>query len=256
MSRIPFKTPVDYFKKILRGKYENINRFKTLLGNRWQEYDCDLHIYPWTKARPGMLSVGCPNQCPFCPTAHLHKGRIHFGDYERIIPQYVDECIHFMDENFFYNNMEVVLPLLKKYNIRWLAMSDYESIVRVLETFGEYYLYECGLRVIEVGLENIVLYKKVQKEIETQKIQIYYLNMTCLPEETKMSIKENAAWMEMSNKPIMNPIHFNNGCGMLVVSFCIHIKRWRRRVDILVESLQEFYQLLFPIPFLFKIILL
>ena len=220
--RVPFKTPVDYFNEILCGNYDNINRFKELHNKKgWQGYDCDLHIYPYTKAIPGMLSVGCPNQCPFCPTAHTHQGHIHFGDYKRIISQYVDECVHFMDENFFHNNMKIILPLLKKQNIRWLAMSDYKSTVRTLEGFGEDYLYECGLRIVEVGLENIVLCKKVLKKINTKKIAIYYLNMTCFPGETKTSIRENATWMK--DVSLKRPIHFNNGiwyaCGQFLYPY-------------------------------------
>lgn len=221
-AKVPFKTPVDYFKEVLCSKYENVNRFKELLAKKgWDGYDCDLHIYPYVKAKPGMLSIGCPNQCPFCPTAHTHRGYIHFGNYEHIISQYADECIHFMDENFFYNKMDIVLPLLKKWNVQWLAMSDYKSTVQVMETFGEDYLYECGLRIIEIGLENIVLYKKVKKKIKPDRIAIYYLNMTCLPGETKSSILENAKWMK--DVSLKNPIHFNNGvwyaCGQFLYPY-------------------------------------
>lgn len=214
--KVPFKTPVDYFIDILKGNYDNVNNFKTLLEKKqWKDYDNDLHIYPYVKAKPAMLSVGCPNQCPFCPTAKTHKGRVFFGNPEVIIPQYGGENLHFMDENFFHNDMDDILPLLKDRGIRWLAMSDYKSVMKVLEEFGEDYLYECGLRIIEVGLENVVLYKKVQDYMPVKKIIICYLNMTCLPGETKETIIENAEWM----KPVSlkRPIHFNNGvwfaCG-------------------------------------------
>ena len=219
--KVPFKTPVDYFNEILGGNYDNINHFEKLLEakqsylSEWETYDCDLHIYPYVKAQPALLSVGCPNQCPFCPTALTHKGRIHFGDSEIILPSYKDKHLHFMDENFFYNDMKKVLILLRKYNITWLAMSDYKSTKRVFEEFGEQYLFECGLRIIEMGLENVVLYMKVQKKIPTKLISIYYLNMTCLPGETKSSIIENAKWMRSVS--LKRPIHFNNGvwyaCG-------------------------------------------
>ncbi len=219
--KVPFKTPVDYFNEILDGDYNNINHFKELLTEKgycwdiWKKCDCDLHVYPYTKAVPAMLSVGCPNQCSYCPTAQTHKGKIHHGDPEIILPPYVDGTLHFMDENFFYNDMEKVLPLLKKYNIKWLAMSDYHSTQRVLEKYGEEYLYDCGLRVVEMGLENVSLYMKVKRKIHTKTITIYYLNMTCLPGETKESIQDNAAWMR--DVSLKNPIHFNNGlwyaCG-------------------------------------------
>lgn len=221
--KVPFKTPVDYFTVVLNSNYDNINKFKQLYEEgltRWNQvwpelYDCDLHIYPYTTAQPAMLSMGCPNQCSFCPSAQVHKGKIHFGDPEIILSQYKNECIHFMDENFFYNDMKKVLPLLKKYGIRWLAMSDYKSTKRIIEKFSENYLYTCGLRIIEMGLENIVLYKKVQEKISTGRIVICYLNMTCLPGEIKESIVENAKWMKSVS--LKRPMHFNNGvwyaCG-------------------------------------------
>jgi len=214
--RVPFKTPADYFTKVLEGCYDTIDFFKERhekIG--WKEYDCDLHIYPHTLAQPAVLSVGCPNQCPFCPSAAIHKGKIHFGNPEIILPKYANTSVHFMDENFFYNDMKVILPLLKKRGMIWLAMSDYKSTVKVLEEFGEDLLYECGLRVVEVGLENVVHFKKVKEAIPTEKIEIYYLNMTCLPGETKESIRENAKWMYYHS--LEKPIHFNNGlwyaCG-------------------------------------------
>jgi len=211
--KVPFKTPVDYFAEVLNSNYNNINDFGELLKQKkgWEGYDCDLHIYPFIAAQPTMLSVGCPNRCPFCPSALVHKGRIEFGDADYILSSYVGKVLHFMDENFFYNDMKKVLPLLKKYDIIWLAMSDYESVMRVLEEFGEEYLYDCGLRIIEVGLENVVLYKKVKKKIPTKKVVIYYLNMTCLPGETKESIMENTEWMK--NVSLKRPIHYNNAVG-------------------------------------------
>ncbi len=225
-SEVPFKTPVDYFNIVLGGYYNNINDFKELLDKRgWGAYDCDLHIYPYTTAQPAMLSVGCPNQCSFCPSAQVHKGKIHFGIPEVIIPKYENETVHFMDENFFYNDMNRVLPLLKKYNIKWLAMSDYHSTKRVLIQFGEEYLFDCGLRIVEMGLENVVLHKKVQEKFHMKKIAIYYLNMTCLPGETKESIQKNADWM--LDVSLEKPIHYNNGvwyaCGQFFYPYK-HVK--------------------------------
>jgi len=216
MYKVPFETPVDYFREILDSDYGAINDFGELHEQKgWEGFDCDLHIYPYTKAQPAMLSVGCPNQCPFCPSAQVHKGRIEFGDAEYILSSYIGKILHFMDENFFYNDMKKVLPLLMKYEITWLAMSDYKSTMAVLEEFGEDYLYKCGLRIIEVGLENVVLYKKVKEKIPVKRIAIYYLNMTCLSGETKESIVENAKWMKSVS--LKRPIHFNNAvwyaCG-------------------------------------------
>jgi hypothetical protein len=121
-----------------------------------------------------------------------------------------------MDENFFHHNeMGLVLALLQRYKVTWLAMSDYASTKKMLDIYGEDELYDCGLRTVEIGLENVVLCKKVKNKLLTKKIAIYYLNLTCLPGETKESIAENRDWMIGAS--LRHPIHFNNGvwyaCG-------------------------------------------
>ncbi len=221
-QNVPFKTPVDYFKDVLDSDYNNINHFKDFWEEKkwmWKGYDCDLHIYPYVHAQPALLSVGCPNQCSFCPTAQVHKGHVYFGDPKVILPPYRDKNVHFMDENFFCNDdIEKILSILLVNKIKWLAMSDYKSTKRVFEQFGEEYLYACGLRVVEMGLENVALFKKVERPIPAERIAIYYLNMTCFPGETKETIIENAEWM----KPVSleRPIHSNNGvwyaCGQFL----------------------------------------
>ena len=222
--KVPFKTPVDYFTEVLLCDYNNINRSPELIARSgWSGiYDSDLHIYPYNDAIPGMLSVGCPNKCPFCPSAVIHEGKIVHADPELVIPQLANKTVHFMDENFFYNDMKEVLPLLAMYNVTWLAMSDYQSTLRVLEEFGEHNLYECGCRVVEMGLENVALYQKVKKPIETDLIQMYYLNMTCFPGETKETIRENAKWMA-GTVSLLKPIHHNNGvwyaCGQFLYPY-------------------------------------
>lgn len=219
---IPFKTPVDYFDEILGGDYNAINKFKQLLDKKpdWLEkYDNDLHIYPYTAAVPGLLSVGCPNKCSFCPTAARHMGRIHFANAEHVIPQYAGQNVHFMDENFFANDMSIVLPLLQKHNVTWCAMSDYRRTVETFEQYGEDKLAASGCRLVEVGLENVALCNKVKNlpDLPNRRIRIYYLNMTCLPGETKETIQENARWMKQGEHSLAHPIHHNNGlwyaCG-------------------------------------------
>ncbi len=209
--RIPFKTPLDYFQQALLGNPENINRFREIQEALpiWKQYDNDLHVYPYVHALPSMLSMGCPNQCPFCPSGQFYKGKVYRGIPEVIIPQYAGENVHWMDENFFDNDMKVVLPLLKKHNLRWLAMADVYSTKKVLDEFGEDYLHDCGCRCIEVGLENVVHMRKVKEPFFMGKIPIYYLNMTFFEGETKESIWENRMWMNAAS--LEHPIHFNNG---------------------------------------------
>jgi hypothetical protein len=89
-------------------------------------------------------------------------------------------------------------------------MSDAKSVQHALDDVGERRLWDAGLRVIEVGLENVALYNKVPAAgIPTIGIVIYYLNMTFFPGETKETILANAAWMKEHSLP--HPIHHNNG---------------------------------------------
>lgn len=163
-----------------------------------------------TQAVPAVLSMGCNNKCEFCPTSKIFKGKIFFGDPEKILPHYENMNVHFLDENFFHNDMDTILPLLKKYNIKWLAMAHYEDVMEAYNRYGEDYLYDCGLRIVEVGLENIALMRKVPGDgVPNKKVEIFYLNLTFLPNETKSSIQETAEWMQTHS--LKNPIYHYNG---------------------------------------------
>lgn len=209
---VPFWISSDYYDKVLHNDPNNINKFWEI-QEKYPEINHDhnnLHIYPYTEARPAILSMGCNNQCDFCPAAKIFKGKIYFGDPEIILPHYENENVHFLDENFFHNDMDVILPLLKKYNIKWLAMSHYEDTMAVYEKYGEDYLYDCGLRVIEIGLENIALMRKVKGDgVPNRRIEIFYLNLTFLPGETKSTIQQTAEWMK--SHCMRNPIISYNG---------------------------------------------
>lgn len=212
LFQIPFKTPINYWVEACNQNKEGINNFYEwwTQNKQWRGYDEDLHIYPYTHAIPAMLSMGCNNKCKFCPTAEMFKGEIVFGDPEIIIPKYENKIVHFMDENFFKNDLQIILPLLKKYKVTWLAMSTADETLKAFDLFGEKYIHQCGCKIIEVGLENVSLMMKCpDKGIPTTDIQIYYLNMSLLPGETKKTIKNNALWMK--DKSLKNPIHFNNG---------------------------------------------
>lgn len=216
LPSVPFKTPADYYRDLLGSNPSAINEFYerwTARGD-WRGFDEDLHVYPFTHALPSALSFGCPNRCPFCPTAALHQGKIVYGDPSKILPPYAGKNVHFMDENFFAahqgKDLRDILRLLRQLKIKWLCMSDASHVQKAFAEFGERMLWDCGLRVIEVGLENVALYRKVpERGIPTIGIQIYYLNMTFFDGETKATIIENANWMRF--RSLKRPIHHNNG---------------------------------------------
>jgi len=207
---VPFKISYDYFVEILRSDPGNLDKFPDLYRESgWTGFDCDLHYYPYISAGPLMLSAGCKNRCFFCDTAEHFKGKVYYGDAEKILSRYQDAAFHFMDEDFFANPaMDSILKIFKRRNIKWLAMTTHESFNAALDRYGEDYLAECGLRCVELGLENIALFKKVGTPVKVSKFQIYYLNLTCLPGETKETIRQNADWMR--TRSLRNPIHFHN----------------------------------------------
>lgn len=209
---VPFKTPVDYFIQALKTNPENIDSFPLIQRAlpEWTRYDNDLHVYPYTDAVPAMMSMGCRKRCSFCPTAKVHRGKIYFGDPEKILPFYNSMNVHFMDENFFMNDLRSTLPMLRRFKIYWLAMVDYSDAERVFNEYGEDYLYDCGMRVLEIGLENIDLMRKVKGEgLKAKRVEILYLNMTFMPGETKETIKHTADWMKRHS--LKHPIHFYAG---------------------------------------------
>ena len=209
---IPFWISNDYFSNILNNNPLLINEFPRFQKEKpYINTDhSDLHIYPYIEALPAILSMGCRNTCSFCPTATAFKGKVYFGDPEIILPHYENMNVHFLDEDFFLNDMNRVLPLLRKYNIKWLAMSHFDNVALVYEKYGEDFLYDCGLRVVEVGLENISLMRKVKGNgLLNNKVEILYLNLSFLPGETKETIRETAHWMRSHN--VKNPLLTYNG---------------------------------------------
>jgi hypothetical protein len=207
-----FMRPVDYFQEGCNGKQNNIDYFPIIQKRKkkFRSQDNNLHFYPYIEAIPALLTAGCSNKCFFCPSYAIYKGKIYAGTPEIILPHYANMNIHFMDEDFSNNDLERVLPLLKTYNIQWLAMIPAKKFKVIFEHYGEDYLYDHGLRIVEMGLENICLFNKVKgHEVKPKKIKIMYLNMTFLPGETVETIKENAMWMMERSLP--NPIYYTNG---------------------------------------------
>lgn len=210
--RVPFWISSDYYEHVLNSDPRLINSFPKLQREMPEinEDHSDLHIYPYTEAIPAILSMGCNNTCDFCPTGQKFKGKIYYGDAEFILRHYKNKNVHFLDENFFQNDMDIILPLLKKYNIYWLAMAHYKETMELYDKYGEDYLYECGLRVIEIGLENISLMRKVEGEgIPNGRVAIYYLNLSFLPGETIETIQCTAEWMKRHS--LNNAIYSYNG---------------------------------------------
>lgn len=220
MKKIPFKTPVDYYLVALQaGKIPFENLFEVIMENEeFRRSDRDLHVYPYTHAVPAMLSAGCRQKCPFCPTAAHFKGTKVHGDYEVIIDKYINagiKAIHFMDEDFFDEDAERIdgiLLKLKASGIKWLCMSAYKNIKRVVMLYGWEFLKECGLVCIETGLENVELYKKVGSYSFTNPhVPVLYLNMSFLPGETIKTMQANSHWMSEDGRSLENPIHEGNG---------------------------------------------
>jgi len=209
-ASVPFKTPSEYFLNALGGdssKIEHWDDIRAAVG--WDSEDNDLHVYPHTHAVSAMLSMGCEWKCKWCPTFKHFQGTVVKGDPEKILVRYEGKSVHFMDENFMHNDLDVVLPILKRLNIKWLCMTMYPNLVKALDKYGEDYLAECGLVCVEMGLENVSLMMKCKGDLNVTKFSPYYLNLTCMPGETKETIQENAAWMKP--RSLKDPIHYNNG---------------------------------------------
>ena len=219
---VPFKTPLDYWLGPLEQKPENINKWPEIQKTYgWEQYDNELHIYPYTRAKACMLSMGCKNKCFFCNTAKHFQGKIYYGDPEIILSHYQNQNIAFVDEDFLDNDMRVILPLLRKYGIKWNCLTTNQSLAKCVDEFGEDYLYECGCRLVKNGLENVVLMFKIKHEQHFQKIAMYYMNVSLMPGETKEIILENAKWMR--SRSLKKPIHHNNGLCMPRANSIIHI---------------------------------
>jgi hypothetical protein len=215
--KVLFKTPVDYWREVFERDPAKLDEGLKLIQEKgFEKEDSDLHIYPFTEARPAMISVGCANRCNFCPTAQEFKGRKHFGNPEKILLAYEGQNVHFMDENFFDNpEMDKVLELTRGLGINFTCMADAGQLNKALKQFGEGRLVESGLKCVEVGLENVALMMKVKQEPVAERFEIYYLNMTGFPGETKETIRANAEWMR--TRSLKRPVHYNNGvwyaCG-------------------------------------------
>jgi len=203
----------NHYKEVLQmGKIPIENYCEEI--KKYPEYakhHSDLHIYPYINSNQTFLSCGCKRKCQFCLTAEIFKGKRIEGDEKIIIPKYKRQSVHFMDEDFFlHSRLGEVLKLLKEHKVEWLAMATYTSTLKAIKKFGAKYLSECGCRVIEVGLENVIHCMKVGEEpISNPYIQICYLNMSFFPGETKHSLKANAEWLR--TRSLQRPIHHNMG---------------------------------------------
>lgn len=117
-----------------------------------------------------------------------------------------------MDEDFFDNpNIDEILDLLKKYRVVWSCMSTAIRTYKIVERLGEQELADSGLVLVECGLENVALANKVKRFQKISAFVVYYLNICCLPGETKKTIQQNAQWFLDNEASIPDPIHHNNG---------------------------------------------
>ncbi|MFC2172015.1 B12-binding domain-containing radical SAM protein [Acidobacteriota bacterium] len=109
-------------------------------------------------------SRGCPYRCAFCSIIKFYgDNRIrHRGvdkvldEIELLVTQYGVECIHFCDDNFLVSKkraLSIAQGMVErglKAAIRFNARSD--QILRAEEHLPA--LAECGLREVELGIEN------------------------------------------------------------------------------------------------------
>lgn len=110
---------------------------------------------------PVLSSIGCLNNCDFCCTAGIYKGRYRLRNLECVIEDLrninkFSGRAGFVDNNI-YNNREYLLRLLKailknKIKIKWGAQVTID-IGDDREALN--YLYKAGCRVLFIGMETV-----------------------------------------------------------------------------------------------------
>jgi len=239
---IVFKTPVQYYVELLKENPDNINKMQDILKDNpeWLDSDGDLHIYPYVDAVPALLTAGCKNSCKFCPSYQYYKGRTFAGDYELVLNQLKNKQVHFMDEDFSNNDLDKIFPLIKKNNIQCLFMTTPNKFQDMINNYGEDYLYQHGVRAVEMGLENIIHMNKVKnfKIKKPEKIQILFLNISFFDGETKESLRENAKFIKQYDPSKL--MYYNNynsyGTGQFYFEYDANKREGLKEKGIVIES--------------------
>lgn len=110
---------------------------------------------------PVLSSVGCRNQCDFCCTAAIYKGRYRLRDLNDVftdlqVARRRTRHLAFVDSNI-YNNREYLVRLCsriiqEKLDIRWGA----ESTIDIAEDLGVLNLLRrAGCKILFIGLETL-----------------------------------------------------------------------------------------------------
>jgi radical SAM superfamily enzyme YgiQ (UPF0313 family) len=159
---IVFGNPGPYEMKKILGDIE--------AGHIAPEYHCGIDInFPFDYSvfsgkkihfMPVLSSVGCRNQCEFCCTAAIFKGRYRLRNLNHVltdlkIARKKTRYVGFVDSNI-YNNREYLLGLClriikENLDIRWGAESTID-IAEDLEVLN--LLRQAGCRVLFIGLET------------------------------------------------------------------------------------------------------
>lgn len=136
-----------------------------------KEYHCGIDVnFPFDYSilsnrkiifMPILSSIGCLNDCDFCCTSAIYKGKYRLRNLDCVIKDLlavnkISGRAGFVDNNI-YNNREYLLRLLKamlqnKIKIKWGAQVTID-IGDDDETL--YYLYKAGCRVLFIGMETV-----------------------------------------------------------------------------------------------------
>ena len=170
--------------------------------------DGDPHIRGWSRDRrimPVFLSVGCKRGCPYCYVSHSNYP--YGQDSRRHVSEIIQYCadrewdVHFCDEDFAANpEIATVLKSLAGKGVQYLCLASSTSLARLLEEYGEDYLYETGMRVVEIGYETAdakVLKKAqdIERVAAMKKVNPFWLTVTFMPGETVQSLRATGEFL-------------------------------------------------------------
>lgn len=157
--------------------------------------DCDTHVVV-DNPRPMLpvfLSVGCKRACMFCyvSVSNYPFGCAYPGEIEALLDHVIAHnlWVHFYDEDFMLHpQLDSILQRLHGSGVRWICLATSVSLAKAVEKYGAEYLIECGLMLVEIGLE-VSDCEKIGKAQALDKViasgvPILWLVMTFLPHDT------------------------------------------------------------------------